>query len=183
MQNLKTNINKLLLLSLITLFCGCGCTLGKARCLLPETTRLYATKDLGDPVGKVQTVLVRIPKAGPTIKDDLKCIMVKEYENRNESDKSKLLVIHIQDNNVVIFYEFNLHLNLLIEMQFIPESDNNYVAVVTALLPLTNVMRMIQTPEEKLPVVPVGQDFKMLTKQDFLALMSEITNGNFLKKS
>jgi hypothetical protein len=187
---LKTRLRyplNLLISTLLTLLCGCsfiGTESTASGCSLPEMTRIVDIKKIEDPEENIQTVLIRIPKSDAKIEANIKCILESEYENRRESDKSKFLVIHVLDNNVVTFFELNFHLNMLVEMRFVQDVDSsNYVAVITELIPLTSVIRMLQVPGDELPVAAAEPDFKMMPKEAFLALMSELTNGHFLQKS
>ena len=188
MINLKEKINGLLIV-LPLLLVGCSCSfLGKISydtCSTFSYERKITTSNFDEKLGPSKSILVRIPKATDTIKKDLACILKSEYKALSKSERKGLvlLTLHDQEDAIVITYGMYFSRDVLTEMQFTPQDEENYIITFSALFPLKNVIKTLSNPKAEVIVVPLSQKYGLMTKIQVLELLSQVTNGLFLKPS
>lgn len=180
---LKRIVNSIYLISLFFLVNGCTTTISFKDCGIQPLNRLVARVNTPRFEYKdIESVVLNLDKVSKSIKKDLECLVLQEY-NEGKSEKLKLLTVHILNEDITLHYGFIYDQEVLVEVQYIP-MEGGIAFLTNFITPMTNVIKSFgKEGRDKLPTALLGQDQGLLTKDEFLVFINDLTNGLFSNKS
>lgn len=179
------SLNSILFVAFLFLFCSCSFLNNNPSfglCPVLKYTRTETKAVLDKELGLSSSVFFNISEVSKTTKASIICFLVAEYESTYNRKDVKIVTFYTQPTGAVVQYVFDFEESSLLEIQFAQKSDTKYVITFSTIIPLNNIMFNFKVLHKSRISIVADHKVGVISKDNFLKLMAESTNGLFPKQ-